>query len=144
MARMVAALLTGTLLLGGCAAPSSHDGPATFVADGSGQPSIIQWTEDADGALTGTYQAAEASTKRDGPPVQTSNASIQGRIAKGSVTLTFDFLTAVTGTLKGDSLELFVSQKSGGVRRWLTSDRPSTPTTERSERSQTGSQPIDQ
>jgi hypothetical protein len=86
------------------------------VAEGSNQLSIVQWTEDGDGVLTGTYQAVSASTKSDGPPTDTSNASIRGHVSDHAVDLTVDGLTTITGTWSGDTLTLSVPQSGGGVR----------------------------
>lgn len=103
------------VLIAGCT-PAADRGPTTLVAQGSDQTSIVQWTEDDDGVLTGTYQRVSASTETDGPTTDTSNASIRGHLSKGLLNLTFDGGTTVTGTLSGDTMTLSVPQTDGGVR----------------------------
>jgi hypothetical protein len=115
MLRLPIVLMLIGVFLSGCT--SARDkGPATFVAKASDQLSIVQWTEDGDGVLTGTYQVVSASSKSDGPATESSNASIQGRVSKGALNLTVDGLTTITGTLSGDTLTLSVPQTDGGVR----------------------------
>src|SRR5690349_1440035 len=105
MLRLPIVLMLIGVFLSGCT--SARDkGPATFVATASDQLSIVQWTEDGDGVLTGTYQAVSASSKSDGPATESSNASIRGRVSKGALNLTVDGLTTITGTLSGDTLIL--------------------------------------
>ncbi|MFI5712638.1 hypothetical protein [Kribbella sp. NPDC051620] len=113
MLRLPTVLVLVGVLLTGCTAA---EGPATFVAEASDQLSIVQWTEDGDGVLTGTYQVVSASSKSDGPATESSDASIRGRVSKGALNLTVDGLTTITGTLSGDTLTLSVPQKDGGVR----------------------------
>lgn len=119
MKRKLTAALGLALLTAGCG--QSGGGPMTFISQGHGDATLIQWQQSASGTVTGTYTYDHSTGTAPGESLSTTTTPFTGSVVGGSVALTFTgafgIRANVTGTLSGSVLTLNVPQANGTMQQ---------------------------
>lgn len=110
-------ILLAVLTLAGCTTGTSS-GSATYVSVSQSSATIVSWTDDGSGHLTGSVHAA-ASTSTNGDAITSANASVTGNLHDGQVSLVVNKGLGVTSTWSGSlsvaGLTLNISKDDGTI-----------------------------
>lgn len=97
-------------------------GGASFVGSDSNSISIVAWTNDGQGHVTGSLQDANLNPDflqtGSGSPLTTNNASIWGTISNSAVSLQVSSGSTIVGAITGSTLTLQIPQPDGTIEAY--------------------------
>ena len=101
----------------------SGAGSASFVGADSNSVSFFAWTNDGQGHLTCSAQAANANPtyvqSGTGTPLTSGNAALTGTIINGAVSLHEELGATLVGTIQGSDLIMQIPQPDGTVEPYM-------------------------